>query len=409
MRILHINKYLWLSGGVERYLFDVADACTAQGHEILYFSQADSRNRPTDQDDYFVPSLDYATAGLAQAKTIFERTLYSREVKDKLAALIRDQKPDIAHIHQLYHHLSPSVLDALTEVNIPIVQTVHDYKLICPNYRLYSPQEQSTCTRCVQGDYSHCLKHKCIKGAYLPSALAKVEMTHHKRKQYYKRAVDKFICTTQFVKDRLDDSPMPSEKLVHLPLYINLDAYTPTEIYEPYLCYVGRLAPEKGVLTLIRAMQSNPDIPLKIIGDGPIREECEALIAELGLSNIELLGFLERDAMTSILGRSSGLIIPSEWYEPCGLTAWEAHALKRPVIGANIGGIPESITEGKSGLLFESGNAEDLSNKIQSLISQPELGKAMGEAGSVHVHSVCGSHTEGLMNIYAEVMNSSST
>lgn len=406
MRILHINKYLWLSGGVERYLFDVADACTAQGHEILYFSQADPRNRPTAQDDYFVPSLDYATAGLAQAKTIFERTLYSREVKDKLATLIRDQKPDIAHVHQLYHHLSPSVLDALTEANIPIVQTVHDYKLICPNYRLYSPQEQSTCTRCVQGDYSHCLKHKCIKGASIPSALAKFEMRHHKRKQYYERAVDKFICTTQFVKNRLGDSPLPSDKLIHLPLYIDLDAYTPTDTYEPYLCYVGRLAPEKGLLTLIHAMQSNPNTPLKIIGDGPMRAECEALVAELGLTNIELLGFLERDAMTPILGRSSGLIIPSEWYEPCGLTAWEAHALKRPVIGANIGGIPESIVDGESGLLFESGNAEDLSNNIQILMSQPDKAQSMGQAGYSQVHAICDAHLERLQQVYQEAIDS---
>ncbi len=408
MRILHINKFLWLSGGVERYLFDVADAFEARGHEVLYFSQADPRNRVTAQDDYFVPSVEYTDSSLAQkigrAKTILERTLYSREVKDKLAALIRDCKPDVAHVHQLYHHLSPSVLDALTEAGVPVVQTVHDYKLICPNYRLYIPQEQEICTRCVSGDYSHCRKHKCLKESTAASALATFEMQYHKRKQFYERAVDQFICTTHFVQSQLSKSPLGNDKLTHLPLYINLDAYTPTDVHENYLCYVGRLAPEKGVLTLIRAMQSNPDTTLKIIGDGPARADCEALIAELGLRNAEVLGFLERDAMTQVLGRSSGLVIPSEWYEPCGLTAWEAHALARPVIGAKIGGIPESIKEGKSGLLFESGNAVDLAEKIAWLMAHPEESKAMGQAGYAQVHKTCDAHYEGLMEIYTEVL-----
>ena len=405
MRILHINKYLWLSGGVERYLFDVADAFEAQGHEVMYFSQADPRNRPTAQDEYFVPSLDYATAGLTQAKTILERTIYSFEVKEKLAALLRDQKPDIAHVHQLYHHLSPSVLDALTEANIPIVQTVHDYKLICPNYRLYSPKENRPCTRCVSGDYSHCLKHRCIKGSYLPSALAVFEMKIHKEKQFYENAVDRFICTTHFVKDQLAQSALPQEKLTHLPLYIDLDAYTPTDIYEKYICYVGRLAPEKGILTLIQAMEYNPDIQLKIIGDGPERGECESFIAELELSNVEMLGFMERDAMTQVLGRSRGLVIPSEWYEPCGLTAWEAHALARPVIGADIGGIPESVVDGETGYLFTPTDDEDLAEKIRTLMGNPDQAKAMGQAGYAQVHKTCNAHYDGLMDLYKEVLS----
>lgn len=407
MRILHINKFLWFCGGVERYMFDVADLFSNEGHEIGYFSMADERNIPCDQSEYFVPNLDYKNTSLIQklkrGKTILERTLYSSEVKESLARLLRDFKPDVAHIHLIYHHLSPSVLEALREAKVPVVQTVHDFKLICPNYRLNIPNRDPFCTRCVSGNYTHCIRNKCLNNSYLASALVAAEMTLHKRKRYYEDGVDRFICPTQFVMGQLEQSPIPSDKLVHLRHHIRLDEYAAQDDRDNYIVFVGRLVPEKGILTLLRAMAKLPEVRLKVIGDGPSTLDCENLISDLGLSNVELLGFKERPELAPIVANSIGLVIPSEWPEPCGLTAWEAHALERPVIGANIGGIPESFDDGVHGFLFEPGNVDSLVEKIQWLVDNPDTARNMGKSGAAHVREVCDAHYDGLLKIYSEL------
>lgn len=407
MRILHINKFLWFCGGVERYMFDVADLSTKEGHEIGYFSMADERNIPCDQSEYFVPNLDYKNTSLIQklklGKTILERTLYSSEVKESLARLLREFKPDVAHIHLIYHHLSPSVLDALREANVPVVQTVHDFKLICPNYRLHIPGDHALCTRCVSGNYTHCIRNQCLNDSYLASALVAAEMTLHKRKRYYEEGVDRFICPSDFVREQLEKSSIPNEKLVHLRHYIDLDEYTPGEDRENYLVFVGRLVPEKGILTLLRAMAKLPELQLKVVGDGPLEAECKALIAVQGLLNVDLMGFRPREEMVPILANSIGLIFPSECHETCGLIAWEAHALEQPVIAASIGGIPESITEGVDGLLFEPGNIDSLVEKIKWLVDNPDPARKMGKSGAARVREACNAHYDGLLKIYSEL------
>ncbi|MBN4046689.1 glycosyltransferase family 4 protein [bacterium AH-315-P07] len=388
-------------------MFDAADLFEQQGHRILYFSMDDPRNIPCDQAEYFVPNLDYKNTTLPQkvrhAKTILQRTFYSNEVKENLTKLIQEQKPDIAHIHLIYHHLSPSVLDALGDADIPIVQTVHDFKLICPNYKLYIPHKNEHCTRCVSGNYLHCIRHRCLNESYLASTLVAAEMTYHKRKGFYEKKVDRFICPSEFVYEHLKNSPIPTENLIHLPHHIKLDAYTPQEDRDNYLVFVGRLVPEKGIFTLIEAMQEHPDIPLKIIGDGPSETDCTALIKKLNLKNIELLGFQPRESLNKTLANATALIIPSQINETCGLTAWEAHALERPVIGANIGGIPETIDDGINGLLFEPGDRDDLARKIQSLIDDPDHAIQMGKTGRQKVEQNCKNHYEKLHQIYTDL------
>lgn len=390
-------------------MFDAADLFEQNGHEILYFAMADDRNIPCAQHPHFPANLDYTTGSLTQkirrAKTILERTLYSREVAAKLTALIEESRPDIAHIHSIYHHLSPSVISALNAADIPVVQTVHDFKLICPNYRLYIPQERDICTRCVSGSYSHCIRHRCLKESTAANTLVAAELWLHKRKRYYEDGVQRFICSTEFLMSQLAEGNIPREKLLHIPHHIALEAYQPSPERTDAFVFVGRLEPEKGCLTLIRAMAKLPDSRCLFVGNGSQRAECEALIRELGLTNVELMGFQSRETVSEVVSQSRALIIPSEWYEPCGLTTWEAHALERPVIGSRIGGIPESIEDGTTGLLFEPGNDQDLADKLRWIRDHPDEAETMGREGRKRVTTVCNAHYGHLLSLYESVID----
>lgn len=407
MRILHINKFLWVAGGVERYMFDAAALCERRGHEIAYFAMADeARNRTSAQSPYFVSNLDFKAASpasmLSKSAKVLGKTIYSFESKRKLRDLVRDVQPDVAHLHLIDHHISPSILPVLRDAGIPIVQSIHEYKRICPNYRLYIPHENALCERCLSGHYYHCAVHRCLKHSLPVSTLAAVAMAFHKALRIYEDNVDLFLCSTQFLADKLAQGGMPKDKLRHVPLTLDLDRYISDQAPGDYAVFVGRLEREKGVHTLIEAMKTHPDRKLIVVGDGPERPALEASAREAGLSGVEFAGFQEGQALHDLIAGARFLVMPSEWYEPCGLAAWEAFAFGRPVIASRIGGIPEHVRDGETGLLFEPGNAEDLAARIARLFDDAVRCDELGRNGRNHVQSVCAGHYDALMAAYRE-------
>jgi glycosyltransferase involved in cell wall biosynthesis len=407
VRVLQINKFLWRSGGAEGYMFDLASLLESRGHEVIYFSMEDARNRPCAQSKYFVSHLDYRglslAGGLRNASRIVGGTVYSFEAREKLGRLLADLKPDVAHLHLIDHHLSPSVLHALRDAGVPAVMTAHDYKLICPNYQLYVPRRREICGRCVPGKYYRCVARRCMKDSIAASALAASAMYIHRGMNIY-GDVAAFLYATEFVRDRLIDGGVDASRLVRAPLYIDLPRFTPRGTPEDYIAYAGRLSPEKGLSTLLRAMKNVPNARLAIIGDGPERGVLESQARELGLAGVEFCGHLDGAAYADKLAGARLLVLPSEWYETCGLVTWEAHALARPVVASRIGGIPESVIDEENGLLFEPGNATDLAAKISHLLDRPDEARAMGEAGRRRVEAQCAAHYERIIAVYTRAI-----
>jgi len=410
VKILQINKFLWLSGGVERYMFDLVALLESRGHEVSFFSmQDDERNRPSAQSPFFVSNIDYQKMGplgaLRRATQVVSKTVYSFESKSKIRQLLREIKPDIAHVHSIFHQISPSVLSALREEGVPVVQSVHNYKLICPNYQLYVPRKGEVCERCLPGKYYHCIGQRCMKDSFAASALVTGAMYFHKWTRIYERNIHSFLCSTRFVMDQLKKGGIPGDKLRQVPLYIDLGRYEAHSEPEDYVVYVGRLVPGKGLETLLRAVSKVPRTKLVVVGEGESRGVFEALAAELG-AEVSFTGRQEGDALTSLIAQARVLVLPSEVYETCGLVLWEANALRRPVIASRIGGIPDSVDDGATGLLFEPGDADGLADKIAWMFEHPREAEEMGVAGRAKVEALCESHYDSIVAMYQEAIES---
>jgi len=390
-------------------MFDVADVFEQHGHEIHYFSMEDrERNIAHDDAKYFVSNVDYKSTSywqkIGKVRQILGKTIYSFESRRKIRQLIREIKPDVAHIHLIDHQISPSILPELKSAGIPIVQTIHEYKRICPNYRLYIEQKSEICTRCLSGNYLNCIQQKCLKESYTASALVAGAMFLHRWSNIWNRNIDISICSTNFVKDMMLQGGIPASQLTVLPYMIRLEDYEPEPDRDDYILYAGRLAPEKGLFTLLKAIERLPEIPLKIAGDGPLMDELKKVCREKTLDHVEFTGYVDSDTLRHLMTRSRFLVFPSQWYEPSGLSTWESQALERPVIGARIGGIPENIEDGKNGLLFEPGNADELMEKIQFLYTDVDACEKMGKAGPSAVESRVSGHYQSLLGIYESVI-----
>lgn len=365
MKFLFANKYFFRKGGAETAFFDVARLLQEHGHHVCFFSMNHPQNRSSQFSEYFVSHVDYESEGslINQCKAAC-RILYSFEAKKKLAHLLDEEKPDIAHIHNIYHQISPSILHTLKKRSIPIVMTLYDYKMVCPVYNVMA--DGKPCEQCKQGRYYWCLINRCTKNSHVKSALNVMEMyLHHKLLHIYD-LVDIFIAPSRFLKTKMEEMGFQGNILYH-PYFIWAEEFIPTFGFKGRsIYYAGRLVKEKGLFTLLEAVKGL-DIELKIIGDGPLMSD---LVKRKG-DNTHFLGYMPLEELKRVTADCMGMVISSEWYENNPLSIMEAFALGKPVIGPKIGSIPELIKEEENGLTFEPGNARDLRDKIEQFISMP--------------------------------------
>jgi glycosyltransferase involved in cell wall biosynthesis len=390
MRILMCNSFYYLRGGAERCVFDLSALLTAHGHDVIPFAMQHERNYSSEYNEYFVSAVDYPSklrisSSLQGQLSMLERVIYSREAKHKIARLIADTGPDIVHIHGIAHELSPSVLDAIKQAGIPIVQTLHDYKLLCPNTSFVS--NGKVCERCKTHRYYQVMLHRCKRGSLLASVLAGVEMYVHKLLRIYEKNVDLFIAPSQFLQRKVREYGIKSP-IEHLPNFINMERFQPC--YEPddYFIYVGRLIQVKGIHTLLEAMRQIQTSHLYIVGGGEMDAELRSFVQQHGLTNVSFLGHLDTEKLILVMQRAAFSVVPSEWYENYPMSVVESLACGTPVIGSRIGGIPEIIKDGHNGLLFEPGNAGQLAEKILDLLSNPQRTIMMGRQGRQQVQTV---------------------
>ncbi len=377
MKVLMIDKYFFIKGGAERYFFELKDILEDKGHKVIPFSMKHPDNFETPYEKYFVNNIDYEFTSVFKKALAFPqitaRMLYSFHAKNRLEKLLSDERPDIAHLHMIDHQLSPSILHTLKKHKIPVIQTIHQYKLVCPNYRLYNPTTNKICEKCLDGNLFHPIIEKCHKNSQLASALIAIESYFHRFIRIYEKNIDIFHTPSRFMGDKLKCANIGNGKIRHLFYSLNLDNYQPHIEFDDYIVYFGRLAIEKGVLTLLKAMQKLSHVKLRVVGDGPERKTLEEYANLNNLSNVVFVGNKDGDELKSIIQNSKFVIIPSEWYDNSPLVIYEAFAYGKPVIGARMGGIPELIDHKINGFHYEAGNDEELAEHIKYLSSQPYL------------------------------------
>ena len=378
MKILVVNKFYYRKGGSEAYFLGLNDLLKENNIEIVPFSMKDKKNIPSEYEKYFIENIDYSNMNMKTKLINSMKMIYSFEAERKIKKIVKDTKPQIAHLHIFQHQLSPSIIHGLKKCNVKVVNTVHDLKVICPNYKMLN--KNGNCEECKGGKYYRCLSNSCVKGSKMNSAVSVIEAYVNKFIKSYSY-VDKFICPSKLYRDKFIEFGITEEKVIYIPNFIDLNNFKPNYEYKNYFVYVGRLSEEKGIKTLIEAMQSIKGINLCIVGTGPLENELKAIKDKLNLENVEFLGFKTGNELKDIVSNSMFTVVPSEWYENCPMTVIESMAYGKAVIGSDSGGIPELIRNNETGLIFKTGNKDDLIEKIQYLIKNPEKTVQMGKNG----------------------------
>jgi glycosyltransferase involved in cell wall biosynthesis len=384
MKILMINKFYYLRGGTERYCFDMTALLQRKGHTVIPFSMAHEKNLESDYARYFVSeiSIERSTHPRRPLDNLSAavKAVYSYEAREKLDNLIAAEKPDIAYLHNIHHQLSLAILPILEKHRIPTVWRLHDYSLFCPNSLFFS--RGTICEACAGGRYYQVFLRRCRRGSRAVSLVAGVA-SYSDQWLGLADSVDLFFAPSHFLKAKMVQHGLDSKRLMVMPNFIELDA--PEAVAAPsrsesegapeesYLLYFGRLSEEKGLETLIHAMAQVPNARLKIVGEGPQREELESLAERKVRGRVEFTGHQQTKTLFATLKGARAVVLPSEWYENCPYTILEAYALAKPVIASSIGGIPELVEDGGDGLLFEPGNAQELADRIRCLLDDSRM------------------------------------
>ena len=359
MKVLLANKFYYRRGGDGICVLNLEQLLKEQGHEVAVFAMDFPANLPSPWQKYFPKEVRFKP-GPGMVETLL-RTFGKGQVKRCFSRLLDDFRPDVVHLHNIHTQLSPVLAELAHERGIKVVWTIHDLKLLCPRYDCLRRGE-TICEECFENKYK-VLEYKCMKNSGVASLVAYTEAIMWNRDRL-SSSTDLFICPSEFMAGKMRQGGFPQEKIVVLPNFIDVEnCVLPADLSKSdYYCYVGRLSHEKGVATLVEAASRLP-YRLVVVGDGPIRKDVEFKAQ----ANIEFVGYKDWDEIKNIVSKSKFTVSPSEVYENNPLSVIEALSLGTPVLGAKIGGIPELIEEGKSGMTFESGNPDDLVEKIQQM------------------------------------------
>ncbi|MGB8114844.1 MAG: glycosyltransferase family 4 protein [Candidatus Sulfotelmatobacter sp.] len=405
MKILFCNKYNYPFSGTEAYIFEAMELLRSQGHETALFSMADERGHPSRYDRHFVSHIDFKHPSRWFHKLgMAASAVYSWEARHRIRAMVAEFRPDVAHVRNIYHHLSPSILWELKAQKIPVLYHLNDFKVLCPNYNLVSHGE--ACERCKNGRFWQALTEKCYDG-FGARAFLVSEAYVHKWLGTYQECVDCFLAPSQFVRNKFAEHGWDASRFEVLPHFqrVQPDPASSPEGNAPLL-YFGRLSREKGIDDLLHAMRQLPNLRLTIAGEGPEQERLRQLSARMELRNVQFAGKLRGTELDQAIAESRATILPSHAYETFGKTILESYARARPVIATDLGSRRELVHEGATGLLYQVGNVGELAQAIQFLSDQPELTHKMGLAGREIVRQRYSpeAHYETLIALYQHVI-----
>lgn len=370
MKILMVNKFLYPKGGSETYIFKLGAQLEREGHAVQYFGMEHPDRTVGNRVNAYTSNMDFHGGSKLEKLLYPIKTIYSAEARKKLRLVLEDFQPDVCHLNNFNYQLTPSIILEIRKWEkqsghpCKIVYTAHDGQLVCPNHMMKNPLTNELCEKCLGGHFLNCAKGKCIHGSLAKSVIGSAEGYFWKWMGVY-RQIDTVICPSAFMKSKLDTDPVLAAKTVVLHNFI--DAVEPKQVEKKdYVLYFGRYSQEKGIETLVQVARDLPDISFVFAGSGPL----EGLLE--GAANIKNVGFQTGEALEMLIRQARLTVYPSEWYENCPFSVMESQMYGTPVLGANIGGIPELIQPGKTGELFESGNRASLHKKLKELWACPE-------------------------------------
>lgn len=399
MKVLMVNKFLYPNGGSETYIFKLGEYLQSQGHEVQYFGMEHEGRCAGNRVNAYTSDMDFHGGSKLAKLTYPIKTIYSTEARKKLRLVLDDFQPDVVHLNNFSYQLTPSVILEVQKwkkqkgnKKCKLVFTAHDYNLICPNHMLNNPNTRQNCEKCLGGHFINCTKGKCIHGSTAKSAVGTLEGYFWKMNGAYKH-IDAVICCSEFMKTKMDSNPVFAQKTVALHNFIDKVEWKETK-KKDYVLYFGRFSEEKGIGTLLKVCKELPQVNFVFAGTGPLEEVVN------GIPNIKNVGFQTGEALEQLIREARFSIYPSEWYENCPFSVMESQMYGTPVLGADIGGIPELIRVGKTGELFESGNATELKKQIEKLWNDRALTEQYSKNCKDIDFDTIAKYYEKLMKIY---------
>jgi glycosyltransferase involved in cell wall biosynthesis len=402
MRILHVNKFLYRRGGAEGYMLDLAARQAASGHDVAFFSTRHPQNESSPYERFFPDyiELNPPPSSWAERARAAARIVYSRSAEVGFARVLDLHRPDVVHLHNIYHHLSPSVLRPLRTRAIPSVMTLHDFKLACPTHRFMAGGR--VCEACVPRRFYMASLKRCHEGSFSMSTLNGIELAAHTLFRMYD-PVDLFLCPSRFMMAKMTAAHVFPRRLRWIPNFVDASGIDAKGAPGGGVVYAGRLSEEKGVETLVRAAPL-VDAHIDVVGDGPERAALEHLAAEIGATNVSFRGHLVRDEVHRLVRGGAVGVMPSRGYENAPMGILEAFACGVPVVGTAHGGIPELIDPGVDGDLVAPDDHAGLAASLNRLVLDPGTAFRQGEAGRRKVESEFSpeDHLERLERAYRE-------
>ncbi len=372
LRILNVNQNYHVLGGMDVAMFHLEGLLRARGHHVVPFAAADPANRATEFARYFPPappSTDTAAKDLL-------RTLYSPAARRAIGRVLDEQEIELVHLHSYFKRLTPAILPEIRRRGIPIVQTMHEYRAVCPITLLY--RDGHVCTECKDRYYAQAIRHRCAGGS-LARSLWNVAEMRLSDMLGHKRDIARYLSISHYQRDQLIGMGMPADLIETIYHPVPLPAIATTGVRGDHVLFAGRIEPHKGIFTLLDAARRLPDVRFAIAGDGSVLHQARARAADLG--NVTWLGVLDAAGLASARASARCAVVPSLYPEPFGLTAIEALAHGLPAIVAASGGLAETVRDGIDGFIVPPADVETLVDRIARLVAEPELAERLGTAG----------------------------
>lgn len=397
--MLQINNYGYVRGGSDRYFIDICDLLTRNGHQVSCLVSANGKN---------VVDSTYAVHGFNVEKPSMVDIpgfIHSRQAGMQLRRLIEQVRPDVVHLHIYYGQITASIFSVLKEYGIPVVQTLHEYKLLCPVATMV--RDGRLCEACAGGKFWKSVWHRCNRGRMARSLVTAVE-SYASDMLGARNSVDHFIAVSDFVRGKMIAHGIPERRISTVHNFVRDEVFADNMNVGQYFLYFGRIEKIKGLETLIRAMAALPEVDLYIVGSGDAQKEMEQLAADLCVVNVRFLGFRTGQVLRELIAGAICVVVPSEWHETFGLVLLESYAQCRPVIASRMGGMTEVVSDGEDGLLFDAGNVQQLSAALLWMATHRRQAAAMGKAGQDKVRRIFSAekHYQDVMQVYRKVIGS---
>lgn len=357
---------------------------------------------------YYSDSCDIEKLGVVDKARMLINVPYNKAVGRDLECLLRAESPDIAHVHNVFPMLTPAVYKTLKDLGIPVVQTIHNVRFLCPNGQFYV--RNHICKACQEKGYISAIKNRCLQDSYLVSAAYATAISRAWKTGILPNTIDIYIALNQFYAELLISAGVPSSRIRVLGNFISSNDHEVSKKLG-YVLYLGRLTKEKGVITLLKALESLDGVTLKIAGSGPLEGEIRRAAIRLGKSRIQFLGHVTGQYKQELLRGATCLVVPSEWYENFPISVVEAMSLGTPVVASDIGGLPDMVKHQDTGLIFESGNPAAIAEALRNITTNGDFADHLAKNALRSARELFGSrkHYNGLMEIYASAINQKNT